>query len=390
MVSRNFATTTFGQPTQEQAGPWGFWYYKPRSLPRVLDLAPETITALSAADSALGQLNGLGLLITDPQLLIGPYITREALSSSRIEGTQASLDEVLRAEAQGEPTSADIAEVEAYIRATHRGLELLDELPICQRLMLEVHGVLLQSVRGHDKRPGELRGCAVWVGSPTDTPDTAEFVPPLPGQVAEMLSNLERFIHETPQMPPLIKCALVHYQFETIHPFLDGNGRVGRLLIGLLLQQQGRLASPLLYLSGYLEIHRREYYARLQAIRERGEVQQWLQFFLTAVTRQADDAVHRATQLLRLHQGYLGQAATARSRLAEVIPLLFSNPFISVRRVSAALQITDQGSRNLLRDAQARGWLEQLPARSAQHRWIAREVFTIIDAPPNYRRQVGG
>ncbi len=181
----------------------------------------------------------------------------------------------------------------------------------------------------------------------------------------------------------------MHYQFETIHPFLDGNGRIGRLLIGLLLHQEGRLTTPLLYLSGYLETHRREYYERLQAVRERGEIQQWLQFFLTAVQRQADDGVDRARQLVRVREEYVTAAARSRSRIGELVPLIFANPFVTVRRVEAALKITNQGARNLIRDAESRGWLEPIQVRHRGRRqyWLARQIFEMIEAPPLYERR---
>ena len=175
----------------------------------------------------------------------------------------------------------------------------------------------------------------------------------------------------------------MHYQFETIHPFLDGNGRVGRLLIGLLLSEAGRLTSPLLYLSGYPETHRREYYDRLQAVRERGEVQEWLQFFLTAVTRQADDASARATALIDLRERYLEEATTSRARLAALVDLLFANPYVTVARVQRSLDITNQGARNLVRNAEERGWLTKLDARGRGGRdyWLAQGVFGAIETP---------
>lgn len=181
----------------------------------------------------------------------------------------------------------------------------------------------------------------------------------------------------------------MHYQFETIHPFLDGNGRIGRLLIGLLLHRQGRLTTSLLYLSGYLETHRREYYERLQAVHERAEIQQWLQFFLTAVQRQAKDGVDRAGQLVRVREDYVTAAARSRSRIGEVVPLVFANPFVTVRRVEADLKITNQGARNLIRDAESRGWLQPLQVRGRGRRqyWVARQVFEIIEAPPQYERR---
>jgi Fic family protein len=337
-----------------------FWYFEPAPIPRDVTLAPRTVLALSEADAALGYLQGLGQLITDPYLLIGPYIAREAVASSRIEGTRASLADVLQAGADDEMGSAnvEVAEVDAYIKATYQGLKLIESLPLSQRLILEVHRTLLTGVRGDDRLPGEL------------------------------LADWERYVNESATAPVLVQCALMHYQFETIHPFLDGNGRIGRLLIGLLLQQQGRLTSPLLYLSGYLEAHRREYYERLQAVRERGEIQQWLQFFLTAVMRQAQDGVDRAARLVRLRERYLQEAAGSRSRVGEVLALIFANPFVTVRRVQLALEVTNQGARNLIRDSVARGWLEAIVVAGQGRRqyWVAREIFDIVDAPPVYER----
>lgn len=390
MDPRRFVDSPFGRPARRPGDKWAFWYFEPNPIARQLTLEPETVMALSEADAALGHLQGLGHLIRDPQLLIGPYITREALASTRIEGTQASLAEVLQAGAEDDGDQLrtdDVAEVEAHVRATHLGLELIQTLPITQRLVLEIHRQLLAGVRGQERLPGELRRSPVWVGSPTDNPATATFVPPLPELLPDLLADWERFVNDPPAMPALIRSALMHYQFETIHPFLDGNGRIGRLLIGLQLHREGRLTTPLLYLSGYLENHRREYYERLQAVREQGAIQQWLQFFLTAVQRQAQDAVDRAGALVRLRERLMGEASGARSRVGELIPLILANPFLTVRRVERSLGITNQGARNLLKDAEARGWIEGLEVRvgrGGRQYWVAREVYDVIEAAPTY------
>jgi Fic family protein len=281
----------------------------------------------------------------------------------------------------------DIAEVQAYVRATYRGLEMIQTLPLTQRLVLEVHRELLAGVRGQERQPGTLRRSPVWIGSPTDSPDTATFVPPLPEGLGDLLADWERYVNESAPIPTLVRAAMMHFQFETIHPFLDGNGRIGRLLIGLLLHQEGRLTTPLLYLSGYLETHRREYYERLQAVRERGEVQQWLQFFLTAVKRQAEDGVDRAGKLVALGEAYVDQATKSRSRVGELVPLVFANPFITVKRVERSLTVTNQGARNLIRDAEGRGWVRPLGVRGRRQYWLAADIFQIIEAPPLYERQ---
>lgn len=250
--------------------------------------------------------------------------------------------------------------------------------------------MLLTSVRGADRLPGQFRRSPVWVGSTTDSPDTAVYVPPLPERLPDLFADWERFVNERSRRP-LVQAALMHYQFETIHPFLDGNGRIGRLLIVLLLVDSGRLPAPLLYLSGYLEAHRREYYDRLQAVRERGEVQEWLQFFLTAVRRQAEDGISRATGLVDLRERYLTGAASARSRLPAVVELLMANPYLTVARVERALGVTNQGARNLVKEAERREWVSELPLRrGGRVYWVAEDVLDVLEAPAVYERGPAG
>jgi Fic family protein len=389
MEPARFASTVFGAPAREPGNRWALWYYKPEPLPRTLELAPATVMALSEADSSLGHLHGLGRLIKDPELLLGPYLTREAVASSRIEGTETSLSDVLQAEATEAPSSSeDVEEVKRYVAANRLAIDLVRSLPITQRLVNQVHARLLRGVRGTEKLPGEFRRTPVWVGSPTDSPDTAVYVPPIPADLGDLFTDWERFVNDPPRMPPLVQCALTHYQFETIHPYLDGNGRIGRLLIGLQLIQQARLTTPLLYISGYLEAHRREYYDRLQGVRERGEIQEWLQFFLTAVRRQADDGVHRAGRLVELRERYIEDAAATRSNLQGLVDIIFRNPYLTVSRVERRLALTNQGARNLIKDAERRGWLANLGprGRGGRNYWYARDVFEVIEAPFEYAR----
>ena len=383
----------FGSATREPGNKWAFWYFKPTPIPRDLTLAASTIKALSDADASLGKLQGLGTLIRDPELLLGPYLTQEAVASSRIEGTQASLSDVLKAEVSGSPTeNEDIEEVERYIAATRQGYELVRTLPISQRLILDLHRTLLAGVRGQEKLPGELRRTPVWVGSPTDSPDTALHVPPLPDDLPELITDWEDFVNTPNQLPTLIRCGLMHYQFETIHPFLDGNGRIGRLLINLMLMEEGRLGTPLLYLSGYLERYRKEYYPRLQDVREQGKIQEWLQFFLTAVQRSAEDAVSRAERLVALRDQYMTEAAQSRSNLGAVAEMIFKNPFLTVMRVERSTGLTNQGARNLIKEAARRGWVEEIGAlgRGGRMYWVAKDLFAIIDAPMTYAPSVPG
>ncbi len=390
MDPTKYNAVEYGRPVRRPGDRWAFWYFDPEPIPRQLTLDPATVMALSEADAAVGHLEGLGHLITEPQLLIGPYLTSEALASSRIEGTRASLAEVLAVDAHAGTTggaTVDVAEVQAYVRATYHGLDLIKTLPLTQRLILEVHDELMTGVRGQERTPGEFRRSPVWVGSPTDSPDTAVFVPPLPERLGDLLDDWERFVNDPVPLPTLVRAAMMHYQFETLHPFLDGNGRIGRLLIGLFLHIQGRLTTPLLYLSGYLESHRQEYYDRLQGVRERGEMQEWIQFFCTAVTRQARDGVDRAGRLVQVRERYTNQGARLRSRAAELVPLLLTNPFITTRRVEEALDVGNQGARKLLGQAEQLGWIQQAGkvGRAGRIVWVAREVLHIMEAPPVYQ-----
>lgn len=381
MDPQRFTSEEFGSVGKKPGDRWAFYHYQPKPMPYELTLSPATVMALSEADSALGRLSGVGRLLKDPSILVHPYLKREALASTRIEGTMASLTDVLRAEANEEPTDdEDVQEVLNYQTALYHGMGLLKRLPISVRLVREVHKVLLTGVRGQEKRPGDFRTSPVWIGSATDSPDTAAFVPPLPDDLGDLLADWERFVNEARQLPPLVRCALMHYQFETIHPFLDGNGRVGRLLIILMLLEEGLLSQPILYVSAYMETNRREYYERLQAVREEGSIQEWLQFFLTAVKRQAVDADNRAARLVHLRERYREQLSGVRNRSPEVVELLFSNPFITVRRVERALRMTNQGARNLIDSLERRGWLTRVGRIGPTGRifWVCYEILETI------------
>lgn len=387
MDPAKFNAPAFGSVQREPGKKWAFNYFRPAPIPRDLELAPKTVQLLSSADAALGQLQGLCQLIRDPELLVGPYLRREAVASSRIEGTQASLSDLLQAEAgEAENHTEDIVEVERYLAATRHAYEAIRTLPISQRLVKEIHAILLAGVRGNEKLPGELRTSPVWIGATHDNPDTAIFVPPLPQEVPEALADWERFVNTPGDMPTLIRCGLMHYQFETIHPFLDGNGRIGRLLINLMLTEEGRLDRPLLYVSGYFESHRSEYYYRLQMVREQGEVQEWLQFFLTGVREQAVDANTRSIQLINVRERYLQEAAATRSSLPALANMLFQNPFVTVRSVQRRTGLTNQGARNLISNAVQRGWLSEIGTmgRGGRTYWVAHEIFSVIEAPVVY------
>jgi Fic family protein len=221
----------------------------------------------------------------------------------------------------------------------------------------------------------------VWIGSGAYKIEDAQYVAPTPQHLPELLTDWEKFVNEPTPLPVLVKCALMHYQFETIHPFLDGNGRIGRLLVGLMLVNEQRLTRPLLYLSGYLENNRSEYYERLQAVRERGEIQQWLHFFLRAVHHQARDSIYRAKEIVELRERYLEQCQHDRSRVSALIPLIFTNPYISTHTVQQAVHVSRQGARDLLDKAENYGWIDKGAAIGRKPFWLATEIFRTIEQP---------
>lgn len=389
MDAGRFVESAFGQPMREPGNKWAFTYYLPKPIPRQVALSAEIVAAMSDADAALGHLQGLGMVITDPSLLIGPYLRREALASSRIEGTQASLSELLQSEVDATTSDDDTDEVRRYLEATELAYKLARSLPITQRLVLQVHEVLLRGVRGEEKNPGELRASPVWVGRAEATPESAAFVPPLPEHLPNLMRDWEYFVNEDgKQLPALIQAALMHYQFETIHPFLDGNGRIGRLLINLLLMERGRLPMPLLYLSSYFESYRQTYYDRLQAVREAGDIDGWLLFFLEAVKSQATDAVARSRALVAIRESYLADAIQTRSSLPALVELITRTPVVTVKSVQTATGLTNPAARTLIRNAESRGWLQSIGTRGRGGRefWVAPRVLDVMEAPMSYIR----
>ena len=373
-----FDAPAFGQVVKTP-GRHGYWAYHPEPLPKSFKLPPSTIMLLSNADRALGRLAGAGRLLPNPHLLISPFATREALASSRIEGTQASLSDVFGAQASN-TSVGPILEVTNYVAALEHGLSRLTSLPVSKRLLCEVHAILLANVRGQEKRPGEIRSSQNWIGSADNRPETAVFVPPPPDEMKTSFDRLERYIHEPSQLPPLVEVGMIHYQFETIHPFLDGNGRLGRLLIAFLLVDRVLLPQPLLYLSAYFERHRSEYYDRLQAVREKGDMTPWLDFFLSGVGEQATEAVRCAEKLSDLRETYRARLSGSRSRAIEVVDLLFQNPLLMAGRVARELNVTNQSAINHLRRLQDENILHELsefPGRSKG--WVALEVLQALD-----------
>lgn len=376
MDSHDFVDSLFGRPGRIGAGVESYCAYFPKPIPRSLTFEEETSAELSAADRALGRLVGSGRLLKNPLLIADLYIRREALASTRIEGTQATLDDLYEAETTGD-VGTDVREVLNYVRALYLGLEAIKTSAITLDLVRRLHVQLLTGARGEEKQPGVVRGRANWIGS--NDPATARFVPPPHTELEAGLDDWVSFANEDLRMPPLVQCALLHYQFETLHPFLDGNGRLGRLLIILYLIRNEHLPLPLLYVSTYLEKNKQEYYDALQGVRERGDIQTWLQYFLRAVAAQAIDAVRRSERLVDLGDIYRARLAGSKGRAHEVIDDLLASPSITTQRVRQRLGLSNQGATNMLRQLENLGILQQVAGGPGlPNRWIAHEVMAAV------------
>jgi len=351
----------------------GYRAFVPAPLPPDPPLAysGELQTLLSAADRDLARLDAIASLLPNPDLFVAMYVRHEAVLSSQIEGTQSTLEDVLAFEADAlrDDTPKDVAEVVNHVRAMNHGLARLPELPLSLRLLREIHAELMAGVRGGEKSPGEFRTSQNWIGGSGSTLATAAFVPPPPHELMNALGALERFMHDAKAtVPLLVRCGLAHAQFETIHPFLDGNGRVGRLLITLMLCEDGALSRPLLYLSLYLKAHRAEYYDRLTAIRRQGHWEPWLAFFLRGVSVTARVATQTARDIVALRDAH--RSAVARNAKALVLlDALYRQPVVSVGRVAQTLSCTFPTAAKLVRDFEARGWLREQTGFERNRLW---------------------
>ncbi len=381
MRKSDFISTRFGALTTKPLNAWPHAYFLPAPIPRELDLRAETVAALSRADLALGRLSGLAVMIDNPALLLGPSLAQEALASSRIEGTEASLSEVLSAENEDVPIeNENLREVANYLRAIEQGTELIKTWPLTVRFFCALHETLLNNVRGEEKSPGELRASPVWIGSPNARPETARFIPPHNEDLGELLNDWEHFVNDPSTMPAVLRGALMHYQFETIHPFLDGNGRIGRLLIGFVLMHDDVLSAPILHISGYFETNRNQYLDRLQAVRERGEVDEWVQFFAAAVEQQAGESARRIARLVAIREKYRAQVRGDRSQVADLIDVLLENPVVTVGAVVRVLGVTQPTGSSLLRRAESLGWVRSAGrwGRGGKERWIATDIWRAV------------
>jgi len=367
--------------------PNGYWTFIPDPLPPEIAWSIGLATVLSKADRALGELAGLASMLPDPNLLIQPLIRREAVLSSRIEGTRASLDDLYAFEAVQLTLfelPEDVKEVQNYVLALQYGLGRLSTLPVSLRLMRELHAHLLQGVRGEQWAPGEFRRSQNWIGPPGSTIQTATYVPPPVDEMKQALGALETYIHQRDNLPSLIRLALVHYQFEAIHPFLDGNGRVGRLINSLLLHDWGILSQPVLYLSAYFEANRQAYYDHLLAVSQKGAWQDWFLYFLRGVKTQAEDSIQRIQRLQSLRDRYREQFQQARSaaRLLRVIDWLFTQPIFSITQLSEMLAVTYSVAQRYVAQLEQAGVVTEITGQARNRVYRADKILTVVSRDP--------
>ena len=369
--------------------PTGYRAFVPEPLPPTppLRLEDELLVLLSSADRALGRLDGASELLPNPDLFVYMYVRREAVLSSQIEGTQASLVDLLQFESERARVQIpeDSAEVANYVRAMNFGLQRLEQLPISLRLIREIHGLLLEDVRGAERTPGEFRTSQNWTGPAGSSLAQATYVPPPPSEMQRALGELESFLHGHDALPTLVKVALVHAQFESIHPFLDGNGRVGRLLVTFLLCEAGILKRPLLYLSYYLRSHRSEYYERLQGVRDHGDWEGWLRFFLEGVRLVSAEATDTARQLIALrerHRDLLTQAVGRRAGNAlKLLESMYVGPVLGVRDAEERTGLSYQKANSLVAAFEELGLLTEITGRKRDRLFIYEPYLDLFPEP---------
>lgn len=364
----------------------GHWSFVPRPLPPIIDLDWDLTNSLSRADRAISELSGLGKTIPNPHLIIGPVKRNEAVLSSRIEGTQTSLSELFLFELETYSkrdikNELDAREVLNYVRALEFGMRRLSDIPISLRLFRELHSILMKGVRGEDKAPGEFRKVPAWIGPPGRKIENAHYVAPPPKEMMNCLHEFELFFHDVQiDLPPLVKIALAHYQFEAIHPFRDGNGRIGRLLITLMLCAYGVLSQPLLYLSAYFEKYRSEYYGLLLDVSKLGNWKEWFLFFFEGIVRQSEQASAMANRLIALLESYHARCMEVRSPalLIRLLDSLFNIPFTTNPRIAAELGISYPAASNLVKKLQKMDILREVSKQKRNRLFVAHEIIEAV------------
>lgn len=356
--------------------------FLPNALPPkpALMLDASLSSLLVKANCAVAKLEAIGSRLTSVPLFVSMYVRKEALLSSQIEGTQATLDDILDPHIE-QNTNQNVSDVINYIKATDFATEKLKTLPLCCRLLLETHEVLLNDVRGSEKNPGEFRRSQNWIGAQGSTLKTARYIPPCPEDMQDAMSDLEKYINETDQTDPLIKIALIHYQFETIHPFLDGNGRIGRLMVNLFLKENRLLSYPTLYISYFLKRNRIEYYDRLTEVREKGNFEQWVKFFLQGIYESAEDSIETIDTLAALHDNNIAVITAADTRtgiLQRLFAYLEQTPIIDIKKTAVALESSYNTTSSAVKKLVELGILEQISNGKRERSFAYEEYLTVL------------
>ena len=367
----------------------GYKAFIPEPLPPKnpeLSIDDELQDYLSGADISLGRLDGSIQMLPNPDLFIEMYVKKEAVISSQIEGTQSSLSQLLKKESEvNDPdTPSDVYEVSNYVKAMHRGLELLNDLPVSVRLVKEIHKELLRDVRGQEKNPGELRKSQDWIGSEGRDIRHATFVPPPEHEMVKALSDWEKFLHQNDHIPVLVKIGMAHAQFETIHPFLDGNGRVGRLLITLLLCEWDKLQEPVLYLSHFFKQHRQEYYELLQNVRDLGDWESWIKFFVRGVSEVSGQATDTSREIVSLREKHRGLIVEEFGHVAgnglKVLERLFLKPYITVKQIESLTGVTFSAANNLMGKFENVGVLTEITGQKRNRQYEYSDYLNLLSA----------
>jgi Fic family protein len=360
----------------------GYEAFVPNPLPPAFEWNNELVSALSRADHILGMLAREGAKLPNPHLLIRPFIAREAVLSSKIEGTLASLGEVLSQDAgiQVDQNQADLQEVNNYIVALDYGLKRLEHFPLSLRLLREMHEKLMQGVRGSHATPGEFRRTQNWIGAPGSTLNTAKYVPPPPEEMMKCLGLFEHFLHDR-ALPPLIQIALCHYHFEAIHPFIDGNGRIGRLLIILLLIERKLLPSPILYISAFFERTRDEYYKQLYNVSSEGSWQEWFLYFLQGISGQSADVLSRAERINTLLVEWQIKIGSSDGTAQDILKQLAMNPYCTAKKIAATLDIAFTTAQRGISKLEEVGIIEQVSEGKRDRAYCATAILNILEEP---------
>jgi len=381
-VEEEFYKDAFGkiEAVKDETGK-EYKVFIPNPLPPKIDFDEELVLILSKAEEKLGKLSGVGLSLPSPNLLIIPYLRKEAIMSTRIEGTRISLQEVLLSETkEGEEKTPDAKEVINYINTVNYALKHVEDNQIDLNLIKKMHKILMGGVRGDEKSPGKFRDVQNWIGSEFSNVSDAIFVPPNPKAVPKLMDDLIDYLNTEHNIPVLVRCALMHYQFETIHPFCDGNGRIGRSLISVYLCKKKKIIKPLLYISEFFEKYRLNYNELLLKTGQTGKFEEWIKFFLKAIEVQSEDALLRAHKLLLLRESYRKQIQneTQTSEILNIIDYLFSNPFVTVSKAGKVSAVTYPTAKRYIDKLIKYGILKETKHLQRERTYVAHEIYEII------------